>query len=73
MPTKILRRITTETKLDSGGAVTRLAIELPIRCQCGAVVQPLSSVSAHVVGGAVFFNVACRACPGCFTVQLNFT
>lgn len=73
MPTKILRRVATETKLDSGGAVVRLAVELPVRCQCGAVVQPTSSASAHVIGGAIFFNVACTRCTGYFTVQLDFT
>lgn len=72
MPTKILRRVATETKLDSGGAVTRLAVDLPVRCQCGAVIRPLDH-STHVVGGAIFFNVACTRCTGCFTVQLNFT
>ena len=71
MPTKILRRITTETKLDSGGAVTRLAIELPIRCQCGAVLRP--SDAGHNIDTAHYFNIECAACGAGFTVQLNFT
>lgn len=70
MPIKILRRITTETKLDSGGAVVRLAVDLPVRCQCGAALRP--SDAGHNVGAAHYFNVECAACSAGFTVQLNF-
>lgn len=71
MPTKILRRVATETKLDSGGAVVHLAVDLPVRCKCGAVVRP--SDAGHNVGAAHYFNVECRECGAGFTVQLNFT